>query len=502
MFKSVSELIYKRRISSTLIITLVLVASFLLRIYKLGSHDLWYDEVFSEFFSRAPLDNWNAPLYLSLLHFWVKVFGVSEFSLRFPSVLFSFSTTMIVYLIGKELFNRKTAILATLLISLSSFHLWYAQEARDYSMVLFFGTLSSYFLILANKKSSFKPWLLFTLISLCGIYTNYFYIFLITSQFLYVLYITRSLNNKVFLAFVFILGLSSFYAPRFISKFIEVSKGFWIFKPDLQSLSITFQNYMLGYSGTFFLYTLSSVLILGFFIMLFMIMRKRKEVIRSVSFCVFLLFFPIGLAFLFSCLFFSVYLNRALLLFSPYFYLLISCLVMELPKKASVAMASVLILIFSCGAALYFHDYMYPPLEYHMGAYLKKPVKPVISCLRSNYIDRDDIIAFTNESVMPGINFYSNQGFCMYYLFSPQVLVLDPSWHRPVKESVNSIPTHKILSLKFKKIWVICSDWSRNGQLDENSTAVKQWLDSNLKLISSRELDGLWIYCYKRRSTY
>jgi hypothetical protein len=171
---------------------------------------------------------------------------------------------------------------------------------------------------------------------------------------------------------------------------------------------------------------------------------------------------------------------------------------MELPKKASVAMASVLILIFSCGAALYFHDYMYPPLEYHIGTFLKKPVKPVISFLRSNYIDRDDIIVFTNESVMMGINFYSNQGFCMYYLFSPQVL--DSSWDRPVKESFYSIPTHKILGLKFRKIWVICSDMERSGKLDENSTVVKQWLDSNLRLISSQELEGLWIYCYERKS--
>lgn len=496
MFKKILKFIYQRCLRSTLLITLVFVISFLLRFYRLGLHDFWFDEIFSVNYSAEPWHNWNAPLYWIFLHFWAKICGVSEFSLRFPSMLCSFLTTGLVFLLGKELFDKKTAILAALLISLSPFHLWYAQEARDYSMVLFFGTLSSYFLFLAVKKSSFKRWLLFVLISLAGIYTNYFYIFLIVAQFFYMFWITKLRASKAYLSFLFIAGVFSFYTPRFISKFLFVSKGFWIPKPDWQSLNITLQNYMLGYNGSVFLYTVSSFLALAIFIILLLLVRKKKEINRNISFCVFLLFIPIGLTFLFSKLFFSVYLNRGLLLFSPYFYLLISYTVMRLRKEIMVVVSGILIFIFSYGACLYFYDYMHPLLGYHMGTYLKKPVRHIVNFLDNN-VKKGDLIALTNESVMPGIDFYAKRKFSLYYLFSPQIL--DPSWQRPIEETHYCVPIHKIAGLEFKRIWVISTDWSRSGKLDENSTVVKQWLDISFKLMSSQEFDGLWIYCYGRK---
>jgi len=492
------NLLYRPQIRNSAIITLIFVLSFLLRFYRLGAHDFWFDEIISVSYSAVPWHNWNAPLYWILLHFWVKIFGISEFSLRFPSMLYSFLTTVIVFLLGNELFDKKTAILATLIICLSPFHLWYAQEARDYSMVLFFSVLSSYFFLLAIKENSLKGWILFAIASLFGAYTNYFYIFLIIAQFLYILYATRLRAGKAYLSFLFVAGAFSFYVPRFISKFLFVSKGFWVTKPDWQSLNIVLQNYMLGYNGTGFLYAVSSLLALTAFIILFFTAHKEKEMRRNISFCVFLLFIPIGLAFLFSKLFFSIYLNRGMLLFSPYFYLLISYAVMRLRKGVMVVGSCILILILSCGAGLYFQDYMYPPLEYHLGTYIKKPVRHILYFLNS-HVKKGDLVGLTNESVMPGIDFYAKGKFSLYYLFSPKIL--DSSWQRQVGETQYYVPMHKITGLEFKRIWVIFSDWERSGGLDENSTAVKQWLDINLRSISNQVLDGLQVYCYERKNT-
>jgi 4-amino-4-deoxy-L-arabinose transferase-like glycosyltransferase len=475
----------------------ILTVSFLLRIWRLGYHDFWFDEIASVDYVSVPWYNWNAPLYWIMLHFWTKIFGISEFALRFPSVLCSFLTVMLVFLLGKSLFDRKTALFATLLIGLSPFHLWYAQEARDYSMVLFFGTLSSYLLYWAAKEGDFKKYFFFAIVSLIGMYTNYFYIFLIIAQFFYIIYIVRLRRVRIYLIFLLIAAGFSFYLPRFFSKFWAVSKGFWVFEPNLQSLPIVLLNYFLGYSGTAFLYTILSFLLVVPFSLLFFLVRKDIEKSRDISFCIFLFLIPLSLVFLFSKLFFSVYLNRGLLLFSPYFYLAISSGAMALPKRIRGILSGVLILVICSGVYLYSRDYMYEPLKYHVGTYLKKPIRLIVNFLDNN-VGKGDLIAFSNESVVPSLGFYSKGKYQnLYRLFSPGML--DGMWQRPLRESGYTLPVAKVGNLSFDKLWVISSDWARSGELDENSYAVKQSLDTRFTLVSSRELDGLWIFCYEKR---
>ncbi|MFA5390918.1 MAG: hypothetical protein WC331_05780 [Candidatus Omnitrophota bacterium] len=169
---------------------------------------------------------------------------------------------------------------------------------------------------------------------------------------------------------------------------------------------------------------------------------------------------------------------------------------MELRKEVATVVSCVLIGIVSCGAGLYFGDHLYPSLEYHLGTYLKKPVKPIVDFLNKNVGERD-LIVFTNESVQEGVDFYAQNRFFLYYLFVPQTL--DTSWGRPIPESRLDIPVHKITAREFERMWVISTDWGRTGTVDENSAAVKRWLDSHLRLLSSTELDGLWIYCYEKK---
>lgn len=135
--KSGSFLFRTNPFKETAIIIFVFAVALALRLYHLGFHDFWYDEIGTINYVKHPWYNWNAPLYYILLHFWTKLFGISEFSLRLPSAIFSFLTVVTTFILGKNLFGKKAGILASVLIGLSSFHLWYAQEARDYSMVLF-----------------------------------------------------------------------------------------------------------------------------------------------------------------------------------------------------------------------------------------------------------------------------------------------------------------------------------------------------------------------------
>ena len=134
------------------------------------------------------------------------------------------------------------------------------------------------------------------------------------------------------------------------------------------------------------------------------------------------------------------------------------------------------------------------PLTHHAGTYIKKPIRPVAKFL-DNEVEPHDIIAYTNESIIPSMDFYSQRKLQpFYYFFDPKFP--DSSWQRPIKESKFFIPFYKVNNHKFKRLWIVSSDWGRSGDLDENSRSVKNWLDENYKLEFVNLFDGLWVFRY------
>ena len=489
---------FRTRQAKNVLIIMFFCFFLFIRLYCLGCRDFWHDEIVTISYARYPWGNWNAPLYWILLHFWIKIFSISEFSLRFPSLLFSFFSVFLVFFLGKELFNKRTGVIAALLMGLSPFHLWYAQEARDYSMVLFFGTLSSVILLKAIRGKRVILWLSFTLISLLGLYTNYFYIFLFIAQCgWFVIFKRKKLNRKAVLSFLTIFSVSSLYASRFFSKFSYIWGGFWIPEPQWKSLFITFENFMLGYNGTPVLYAATNILVAVFLAFVVMGLWKNKKSRGSLIFCSVLLLAPIVSAFAFSRVFFSVYLDRGLLLFSPYFYLVIAFGVSYLQKAARIFLLGTLVFVFTISGCRYFNGRMSEQDNHHVGTYVKKPVRPVVNFINNN-IGPSDILAFTNPSLQPSFHFYSEyKTRWSYCFFDPQLM--ETSWQRLYCESKFNVPFHKIDNLEFNSLWVLSSDWARSGGLDENSQSVKSWLDNNFQQEMKKEFDGLWVFKYVRK---
>lgn len=186
---------------STLVVAVVLLLITLLalglRLYRLDSQSLWYDEGFSVYLARMDLDEITTrtsadiqpPLYYYFLHGWIKLFGDIEWTLRSLSVLFGLFTVPLIYAVAWRLFRSRLAgLLAALLVAVSPLHLWYAQEARMYTLLTFLCLLSSYFLLLlldAKKWAIPILWIAYTLTNIAALYTHYFAAFILLSQALY-----------------------------------------------------------------------------------------------------------------------------------------------------------------------------------------------------------------------------------------------------------------------------------------------------------------------------
>jgi uncharacterized membrane protein len=232
--------------------------------YDLGTESLWYDEAVSITASKLSIpeqlrwnltqsDN-NPPLYYMILHFWVSLFGDSEFSSRFPSVIFGSLSVFAIYGLGNLLFGRKTGLLAALILATSVFHVWFSQEARSYSLLTLLTLLSFYCflkLLCAPRQKHFTAAYLATGVLL--LYTHYYGLPVIAAQNIY--FFTQyfrggkpgrlELRKWVKLQLVLLL----LFLPASVLMVIQGSalrKGFWITEPAVSEVL----GYFMTYSGS------------------------------------------------------------------------------------------------------------------------------------------------------------------------------------------------------------------------------------------------------------
>lgn len=171
--------------------------AFCLYTFRLEHQSLWYDEGFSVYLARMSLGeityrtahDIHPPLYYYLLHFWMLMFGSSEFALRFLSVLFGVLTVPLIYAVGKRLLGWSSGILAAALVAISPLFLWYSQEARMYTLVTFLCLLSTYLLLRIMEGRGKRPllWASYVLSSIVAVYTHFYAFFILVFQVLFFL---------------------------------------------------------------------------------------------------------------------------------------------------------------------------------------------------------------------------------------------------------------------------------------------------------------------------
>jgi 4-amino-4-deoxy-L-arabinose transferase-like glycosyltransferase len=185
-----------RTISKYSVALLVIVlAGLFLRVYHLGAESLWGDEIFSFFHARPDVgyilrltvtEDIAPPLYYYLLHFWMKLFGTSEFALRFLSLAFGVLAIPVIYLLGRRLFNEEVGLISALFLAISPFNVEYSQELRMYSLLLFLALLSMYFFVHFLERGSLAISVGYVLSTALLLYTHLFGLFVLIAQNIFV----------------------------------------------------------------------------------------------------------------------------------------------------------------------------------------------------------------------------------------------------------------------------------------------------------------------------
>ncbi|MBN1903176.1 glycosyltransferase family 39 protein [Candidatus Sumerlaeota bacterium] len=147
---------------------IIFIVGAVLRIYRLGSKSLWFDEIHTLEDAFKSYNIWKQThiLYFIIVRFFLFL-GKSEFCLRFASALFGALGVMIMYFAGKEIFQDKRAgILCALFTALSRVHIQYSQEARYYPAMFFLAGLSLYLFARFFHRKSLISLLLIPLVAL------------------------------------------------------------------------------------------------------------------------------------------------------------------------------------------------------------------------------------------------------------------------------------------------------------------------------------------------
>ena len=204
---------------------LLFVGALALRLITLGSDNIWADEAFSWIAGRLPFSEigsyetkhpWG---YYFLLGRLISVAGDSPWVLRLPSVLFSSGTVAVVFILFRRIADPMTATIAAALLVTAAFSISWSQEARMYSMLLFFTWLSALALFRLISTRS-RLWLVIYIASAAALtYTHYTGLLILGAQAIYWAYIvsTRRAYRRALMATAVIAGVAvlALFAPQF-----------------------------------------------------------------------------------------------------------------------------------------------------------------------------------------------------------------------------------------------------------------------------------------------
>ena len=235
----------------------LLFVAAVVRLLWIGRESYWFDELWSIDQVRPPLGDVLAslaerdvhpPLYPLLLWGWVHLFGDAEWVTRLPSALFGTAAVGVLYVLGRDLWDRATGLVAAGMLALSSFAVAYSQETRCYSLLL----LLSLGATAALVRWSASPRALgrqagYTALGLLLAYTHVYGAFLLAAHAVFVLGWLPALRRRYLVTGAIVAVLFAPWVPVLLQQVGRVQAGFWI-EPLTWRSSLTLTWFWGGYS--------------------------------------------------------------------------------------------------------------------------------------------------------------------------------------------------------------------------------------------------------------
>ncbi|MFA5196029.1 MAG: glycosyltransferase family 39 protein [Bacteroidales bacterium] len=509
----------------------IVITGALLRLYRLGVFSLWFDEADSVLSAIHPLQTLEMlkagrvlVMHNLFLNFW-KIVGVDEFRLRFSSVIFGVLAIVVLYLLAKHVFDKKTALWSAFFLSISPFNIYYSQELRPYAMMVLLTICTVYCFIKGWEEKKILYWLGYVVFAVLNFYTHWIAAFYFFTLIVYsVLRYRRDSGARkmFFISNIIIAVLSVPWAWSLVrvsrlvfdrdSLFSQISIG-WIPPVNYTSILWTLKNFTAGYSvGHFVAAMILSLYGLFFFRGIFCSRDKQKVLLPLLLFI-----FPVILLFGISK-YRSFYIDRYLIASCPFFYLIVACGLKETKKIFRLSALGAFTVFSAYALTMQYDNFLAGSFIEHRGVQCKKQERQAAEYILGNLGVEDGIFHVCRSTVLPFEFYFKYAGWpkissdkreypqllvflkeedgssadlelCRYSLVTGE---LDDRYvYRPVDVTVKD----------FGRIWLIFSEWDfvLASKPDSLENKMLEILKKNYRIEDLKQFSGVNVYLFIKK---
>ena len=163
---------------------LAAAVAILLGTIALGDKSLWFDEAFNADVVERPWKDVlhmirttepSQAVYLLFMKPWAGLVGSGDDALlRLPSVAFAAAAAAALVVLGRELFDRRTGLIAGLLLASNAFVVAWSQQARTYSLALLAAVGTTLLFVRARRSTTIGWWLAYGVVGAASIWCHFY----------------------------------------------------------------------------------------------------------------------------------------------------------------------------------------------------------------------------------------------------------------------------------------------------------------------------------------
>jgi 4-amino-4-deoxy-L-arabinose transferase-like glycosyltransferase len=481
-----------------LFLLLLILLAFTLRVYQLDSSGFWQDEgltpLRSGYSVREILSNriiiqegvtrdTHPPLYFIIIHFSQALFGRSDFAYRYPSVLFGLLLIPLLFQLGRRVDGTTVGFLAALLAAVNPLQIWYAQEARMYTLLALLGAAATYLLWQAlttpslSHRALAERLILYLLFAGMAIYTQYTAVFLVGVQLLFWAWLLwqrgqrRLILGTAVAGLLIALPLLPYTVPRL---FTGTETSYYYVSPWIMLQDVV-HSFGLGMTADFSRWHIKVIDIgVAFLLLLGAFGFSRKKLVTSGNperlqkqhdglsrsfILAYLLAAVFGLM-VGSLIFKPMYLGvRHIIIGSPAFFLLAARGFMVLPQRPWQLPALLALLFLLTGPLISLHNLYVNPL------YAKDDLRMLIGYIEQR-AGSNDLVLYNNAILLALHEHYQKR---------PDLPVTALPVY-PYPSGPDTLEQLQALAGQYRRIWYL-SDLPADGRDDEG--LVGDWLAQN-----------------------
>jgi uncharacterized membrane protein len=429
----------------------------------------------------------HVPGYHTLLHIWQLLFGSDIYIARIMSLVFFVGTILMTYVLATYALGRRSiGLFAALLVTISPFMNWYGSEARMYTMLAFMTVLHMYFFIRILKQSGRGRWIFWTLTAILGVYTHYFFIFVLLSEFISVLLLRKRLHGEHAIRNIIIAGaiaglsllpwLLYVYSLGFASNTQPA-----LAEPSAGDLFDTYAQFVFGFQVSTVNTLIVSLWPIAVLLAFFALQRSKKKIPIAMTPFVLLATVPVLSAFLISVTIKPFFLSRYLIVALPTLFIFIAWLLTRYRRWIARTVGVVLVVVIGI---LFTIQAISPNTP------VKENYKEAVEYIDANAGSSDVVVLAAPFTIYP----------VEYYYKGSAKLTTQPIWDRFSTGSVPAYDQAKVAAETKENVDAYQHAFLMLSYDQGYNKKLKDYYDAHYQRIATHDFSpGLSVYEYKIR---